>query len=56
MRISHGAKHQSLLIEGHGPLKDELVWCLRTERWLRVQRGGSRQKAWGARGAGDTVQ
>lgn len=34
MRISHEAIYQSLLIEGSGGIKRELVACLRTGRAL----------------------
>ena len=38
MRISHEAIYQSLLIQGRGALKRELVTCLRTGRALRRPR------------------
>ncbi len=47
MRISHEAIYQSLLIEGRGALKRELVACLRTGRALREPRSRSRNKPQG---------
>src|SRR3954449_47226 len=44
MRISHEAMYQALYIEGRGPLKRELVACLRTGRALRKPRERSRNK------------
>jgi len=47
MRTSHEAIYQSLFIQGRGPLKRELVTCLRTGRALREPRARSRNKAQG---------
>ncbi len=44
MRISHEAIYQSLLIEGRGALKRELVACLRTGGALRPSRARSQNK------------
>lgn len=44
MRISHEAIYQSLLIEGRGALKRELVACLRTGGALRQSRARSQNK------------
>jgi IS30 family transposase len=38
MRISHEAIYQALYVQGRGPLRRELVACLRTGRALRVPR------------------
>ncbi len=46
MRISHEAIYLSLYIQGRGALTQELVWCLRTGRALRVPRERSRRKTW----------
>lgn len=47
MRISHEAIYQSLLIEGRGALKRELVTCLPTGRALRQPRARSHSKPQG---------
>jgi IS30 family transposase len=47
MRISHEAIYQALYVQSRGPLKRELVACLRTGRALRVPRSRARQRASG---------
>lgn len=47
MRVSHEAIYQSLIIQGRGALKRELVTCLRTGRALREPWARSRNKAQG---------
>jgi len=47
MRISPEAIYQALYVQGRGPLKRELVACLRTGRSLRVPRERTRQSVRG---------
>jgi len=47
MRISHEAIYQSLLIEGRGALRRELVACLRTGRALRQPRARTQNRPQG---------